>query len=129
MVLHPINVICVSPDWLLKIKGNLLGDPVECLCGWLYFSLFRVKVLPLLTETSSKSVSSLLTGLVWKQRESMYTIKKQNMTFSECSSHYSQINKLALSNNLLQNDTTILYCCPAWTNALCQSTFVNRRRS
>lgn len=128
-MLNLIQVICALPGWLLKGKSNLLGDPVECLCGRLFFSLFRVKVLPLVTETSSKSVSSLLTGLVWKQRESMYTIKKQNMTFSECSSHYSQINKLALSNNLLQNDTTILYCCPAWTNALCQSTFVNGRRS
>lgn len=115
---------------LLKRKKNsLLEDSAECLCGWLFFSLFWVKVLPLVRETSSKSVSSLLTGLVWNQWERMYTIKKQNMTFSECSSHYSQINKPALSNNLLQNDPTILYCCPFWTNALCQSILVNGRRS
>jgi len=67
---------------------NLLEDLAERLCGCLIFSLFSVKALPLAMETRSKSVSSLLTGLAWKQWERMYTIMKQNITFSERSSHY-----------------------------------------
>lgn len=69
---------------------NLLEDLAECLCGGLFFSLFSVKALPLVMETRSKSMSSLLTGLAWKQWERMYTIMKQNITFSECRSHYSK---------------------------------------
>lgn len=73
----------------IERNHNLLEDPAECLCGWLFFSLFWVKALPLIMEIRSKSASSLLTGLAWEQWERMYTIMKQNMTFSECSSHSS----------------------------------------
>lgn len=74
----------------IEKNHNLLEDLAECLCGGLFFSLFSVKALPLAMETRSKSMSSLLTELAWKQWERMYTIMKQNITFSECSSHYSK---------------------------------------
>ena len=77
-------------DFEINSEGNhnLLEDPAECLCAWIFFSVFTDKALPLVMEKRSKSVSSLLTSLAWEQWERMYTIMKQNMAFSECSSHY-----------------------------------------